>query len=237
MNEKKLDINFEFNNTNINLAVFNKSNDKLEYYKEYPYLSYFNNYNELNFEKLDKLLEDCIFEIEKSTKEFLKDVYLIVETAESTSIQISVRKNNEGNTIGKEDAIYLIQDAKQQLLRSNHELGIMHIIVENYILDDVKHNFLPINQKCKKFSIDIKFICFPKDLKKNFEDLFAKHQININRFISLNYLNEFNFINIDKNSCERGRDIIKGINKQEVVLVPKELKKKGFFERLFYLFK
>ena len=88
---------------------------------------------------------------------------------------------------------------------------------------------MPINKKCKKFSIDIKFICFPKDLKKNFEDLFSKHQINIHRFISLNYLNEFNFINIDKNSCERGRDIIKGINKQEVVLVPKELKKKGFF--------
>ena len=96
---------------------------------------------------------------------------------------------------------------------------------------------MPINQKCKKFSIDIKFICFPKDLKKNFEDLFSKHQININRFISLNYLNEFNFINIDKKNCERGRDIIKGINKQEVVLVPKELKKKGFFERLFHLFK
>ena len=91
MSEKKLDIYFEFNNTNINLAAFNKNNDKLEYYKEFPYLSYFNNYNELNFEKLDKLLEDCIFEIEKSTKEFLKDVYLIVETAESTSIQISVR--------------------------------------------------------------------------------------------------------------------------------------------------
>ena len=146
-------------------------------------------------------------------------------------------KNLSSDHQGKLHAVYLIQDAKQQLLRSNHDLRIIHIIVENYILDDVKHNFLPINQKCKKFSIDIKFICFPKDLKKNFEDLFSKHQININKFISLNYLNEFNFINIDKNNCERGRDIIKGINKQEVVLVPKELKKKGFFERLFHLFK
>ena len=34
MNEKKLDIYFEFNNTNLNLAAFNKTSDKLEYYKE-----------------------------------------------------------------------------------------------------------------------------------------------------------------------------------------------------------
>ena len=56
MNEKKLDIYFEFNNTNLNLAAFNKTSDKLEYYKEQPYLSYFNNYKELNFEKIDKLI-------------------------------------------------------------------------------------------------------------------------------------------------------------------------------------
>ncbi len=237
MSEKKFDIYFEFNNKNLNLAAFDKSTDKLDYYKEYPYLSYFDNYKELNFEKLDKFLEDSVFEIEKSTKEFLKDVYLIIETPDSTSIQMSVRKNNEGNKIGKEDAIYLIQDAKQQLLRSNYDMEIIHIIVENYTLDEVKYNFLPINQRCKKFSTDIKFICFPKDLKKNFEYLFSKHQINIIRFISLNYLNEFNFKNNDQNNCEKGRDIIKGINKQEVVLIPKELKKKGFFERLFHLFK
>ena len=237
MSEKKFDIYFEFNNKNLNLAAFDKSTDKLDYYKEYPYLSYFDNYKELNFEKLDKLLEDSVFEIEKSTKEFLKDVYLIIETADSTSIQMSVRKNNEGNKIGKEDAIYLIQDAKQQLLRSNYDMEIIHVIVENYTLDEVKYNFLPINQRCKKFSTDIKFICFPKNLKKNFKYLFSKHQINIIRFISLNYLNEFNFKNNDQNNCEKGRDIIKGINKQEVVLIPKELKKKGFFERLFHLFK
>tara|TARA_Y100000741_G_scaffold360665_1_gene343273 strand:- start:297 stop:1010 length:714 start_codon:yes stop_codon:yes gene_type:complete len=237
MSEKKLDTFFEFNNTNLNIAAFNISNDKLEYYKEYPYLSYFANYKELNFDKINKILEDSIFEFEKSTKEFLKDIYLIVETTEQISIQMSIRKNNEGNLLAKEDAIYLIQDAKQQVLRSNNDLRIIHIIVENYILDGIKHDLLPVNKKCKKFSIDIKFICFPKDLKNNFKNLFFKHQIDINRFISLNYLNEFNFKNIDTNACEKGRYIIKGINKQEVALVPKEHKKKGFFERLFHFFK
>ena len=68
MSEKKFNIYFEFNYSKINLAVFNKINDKLEYYKEQTYESYFNNYKELNFEKLEKILEESILEIGKSTK-------------------------------------------------------------------------------------------------------------------------------------------------------------------------
>ena len=83
MSEKKFDIYFEFNYSKINLAAFNKINDKLEYYKEQTYESYFKNYKELNFEKLEKILEESILEIEKSTKEFVRDIYLIIETPQS----------------------------------------------------------------------------------------------------------------------------------------------------------
>ena len=133
--------------------------------------------------------------------------------------------------------MYLVQDAKQQILKTNKEFGILHIIVENYVLDDIQHQFLPIDQNCNKFSIDAKFICFPKDLLKNFENLFLKQQIFINRFICFNYIKTFNFTDNTKNICELAKDIVNGTNKQEVVLIPKELKKKGFFERLFHFFK
>ena len=81
-----------------------------------------------------------------------------------------LKRNNEGKKIIKEDAVYLVQDAKQQILKSNQDLGILHIIVENYVLDNVQHKFLPLNQKCNNFSIDVKFICFPKDLLKLMEE-------------------------------------------------------------------
>ena len=237
MSEKIFDIYFEFNYSKINLAAFNKISDKLEYYKEQTYKSYFNNYKKLNFEKLEKLLEESILEIEKSTGEFVRDIYLIVETPQSISIKLSVTKNNEGNKIIKEDAMYLVQDAKQQLLKSNQDLGIIHIIVENYVLDDVKYKFLPLEKKCTKFSIDIKFICFPKDLLKSFERLFLKQQIDIIQFVCSNYIKKFDFINKEKNICEYAKDIVQGINKQEVVSIPKEPKRKGFFEKLFHFFK
>jgi len=146
-------------------------------------------------------------------------------------------KNNEGQKIIKQDAMYLVQDAKQQILKSNPDLGIIHILVEKYILDNVEYKFLPLKKKCKNFSINTKFVCFPKDLLKNFEELFFKQQIFINKFICSNYVKKFDFDNNQQNICERSKKIVEGINKQEVVSIPKTIKKTGFFEKLFHFFR
>jgi hypothetical protein len=105
------------------------------------------------------------------------------------------------------------------------------------VLDNIHYKFLPLDINCKKFSFDLKFVCFPKNLLKNFEQLFLKQQILINQFICSNYAKTFDFDNNEKNICERGIEIMKGINKQEVVSIPKTMKKKGFFEKLFHLFR
>ena len=174
MSKKNFDIYLEFNYSKLNLAAFNKLNNQLEYYKEQSYKSYINSDQELNFDELQKLVEINIIEMEKSIDEFVKNIYLIIETPQTMSIQLSVIKNNEGKNITEQDALYLIQDAKQQILKSHLDIRILHIIVENYVYDNVKYKFLPLEKNCKKFSIDVKFICFPKNLLKNFEQLFLK---------------------------------------------------------------
>ena len=236
MSKKNFHIYLEFSHTELNIAAFNKINNKLEYSNQKLYKSYFNN-NELNFDILQNFVEKNILEVEKAIGEFVKDIYLMIETPQSTSINLSVLKNNEGNKITKQDVMYLIQDAKQQILKSNSAIEIIHIISENYNLDDMNHNFLPLDINCKKFSIDIKFICFPKDLLRNFEQLFLKQQIFINKFICSNYVKTFNSKNNEKHICEKGKEIVEGINKQEVVSIPKIIEKTGFFERLFHFFK
>jgi len=237
MSEKSFDIYLEFNYSNLNLAVFNKFNDKIEYYKEHLYKSYIDDEKNLNFEALQKIVENNIFEVEKSIGKFVKDVYLMIETPQSISIRLSVIKNIEGQKISKQDVMYLIQDAKQQILKSNQQIDVLHIIVENYVLDNVEFKFLPLKEKCKKLSIDIKFICFPKDLLKNFELLFLKQQIIINKFICSSYVKSFDFKNDVKILCEKGKKVVEGINKQEVVSIPRTIKKKGFFEKLFHFFR
>ena len=86
----------KINNIPIYLAAFNKLNSQLEYYKEQSYKSYINSDQELNFDELQKLVDQNIIEMEKSIDEFIKDIYLIIETPQTMSIQLSVIKNNEG---------------------------------------------------------------------------------------------------------------------------------------------
>ena len=49
MSEKKFDIYFEFNNKNLNLAAFDKSTDKLDYYKENIFIFY---YKKIEYKKV-----------------------------------------------------------------------------------------------------------------------------------------------------------------------------------------
>ena len=236
MSKKNFDIYLHLSSTKLSIAAFEKFGGHSPFFKEYNCVTNLNK-DQLNFENADKTIEKNIFEIEKKTGEFLNDIYLMIETPESISINLSLLKDNEGKKIEKKIVQYLVQDAKQQILRSHQNKKIIHIIISNYVIDNIVYNYLPLDVNCNKFSIDIKFICFPKNLIKKLEELFNNHQIFINKIICTNYAKSFiqnkSFINI----CESGLKLVQGINKQEVVIVPRKLEKKGFFERLFHFFK
>ena len=236
MSKKNFDICLDVNSKKLSIAAFAKFDSHNIFFKEYDCETNLNK-NRLHFENIKKTIEKSIFEIEKKTGEFLEDIYLMIETPESTSINLSLIKDNEGKKIDKKNVQYLVQDAKQQILRNYHNEKIIHIIITNYLIDNTSYNYLPLNLNCNKFSIDIKFICFPKNLIKKLEELFNSHQIFINKIICSEYAKSFSKNKSYVNVCESGLKLIKGINKQEVVIVPRKLGKKGFFERLFHFFK
>ena len=236
MSKKNFDIFLDLGSKKLSVAAFKKSDSHSFFFKEYDCETNLNK-DKLNFENVKKTIEKNIFEIEKNTGEFLEDIYLMVETSESISINLSLIKDNEGKKIEKKNVQYLIQDAKQQILRNHHTKKIIHIIITNYFIDNKSYNYLPLNLDCNKFSIDIKFICFPINLIKKLEELFNSQQILINKIICSDYAKSFIKNKSYMNICESGLKLIKGINKQEVIIVPRKLEKKGFFERLFHFFK
>jgi hypothetical protein len=236
MSEKFFDVYLNISFDKLMVSVFNKFDGKIIFFKEYNCLTNFNK-NHLNFSNLEKILQNSIREIEKATNSFLNEIYLMIDTEESMPIYLSLIKDNEGNQIDIKNIQYLVQDAKQQILRSYFNKNITHIIIEKYMIDNVEYSYLPLNTSCKRFSIDIKFICFPKHLIKKVEQLFNHHQILINKIICSKYAKKFNINNYESNICKIGFKLNSGLNKQEVVIVPKILSKKGFFEKLFHFFK
>ena len=236
MSKKNFDIYIDLSSNKLSIGAFEKLAGHSTFFKEYNCLTNLNK-NQLNFTNTEKIIEKNIFEIEKETGEFLNDIYLMVETPDSISINLSLIKDNEGKKIEKKNVQYLVQDAKQQILRSHHSKKIIHIIISNYVIDNVVYNYLPLDINCNQFSIDIKFICFPKNLIKKLEEIFNNHEIFINKIICSNYAKSFTKNMPCTNICECGLKLVEGINKQEVVIIPRKLEKKGFFERLFYFFK
>ena len=236
MSKKNFDIYLNLSSTKLSIAAFEKFGGHSPFFKEYNCVTNLNK-DQLNFENADKTIEKNIFEIEKKTGEFLNDIYLMIETPESISINLTLLKDNEGKKIEKKIVQYLVQDAKQQILRYYQSKKIIHIIINNYVIDNIAYNYLPLDINCNKYSIDIKFICFPKNLIKKLEELFNSHQIFINKIICSKYAKFFTKNKSHINVCESGLKLVQGIIKQEVAIVPRKLEKKGFFERLFHFFK
>jgi len=126
----------------------------------------------------------------------------MIDSPDAISIGLSLFKVNDGKKINKNEVQYLIQDAKQQIQKSYPEDNVIHIITTNYKLDENNYNSFPVNESCHKFSIDLIFICFPKLLIKNLENLFIKHDIIIDQILCSSYAKSLHykeqFVSFDK---------------------------------------
>ena len=192
MNKKNFDIYLDLGASKIRAAGFEKNENNQIFFLENNCLTILRN-NQLDLSFTDKILEKTILEIEKKTGEYLNNINLMLDCPDALSISLSISKKNEKNILVKEDIEYLIQDAKQQILNAYQDKNIIHIVINNYKINNVDHNSLPLNIKCNKFSIDIVFICFPKEIIENLEKLFNKHQIQIDNFICTSYAKSFTY--------------------------------------------
>ena len=159
----------------------------------------------------------------------------MVEQENSYNIDLSIKKNFENKIIDKKNIEYLIQDLRQQLLTNNPDKKFIHILVKKCIVDSEEYNIIPIGNKCKNFIIDLSFIHIPKKLLNELERLFSEHQMFINKVICTNYAKTLIVTEFD-NLSKAGLNIIKGSNLNEIGVIPKKIKKIGFFEKLFHIF-
>ena len=216
----------------IAISVYDKPNLKKLYYKEVINI---NEKKDFKFEIVDDFLEKNIFEIEKKLKNFIEHINLIVESIEFLTIQISVKKNNYGKKISKDNLIYLLNEAKDECKETISDRKITHMLIDNYFIDKKNYSFLPIDHKCDFISLDIRFVCLSKNYIRDIEKILKKYQISINNILQTDYIRSFQKEN-QNDLFLIAMKIIEGYNKNEVLIVPKESKNKGFFERFFNFF-
>tara|TARA_Y100000816_G_scaffold288820_1_gene274132 strand:+ start:1376 stop:2080 length:705 start_codon:yes stop_codon:yes gene_type:complete len=230
------DSNFEvflfFSPEKILLSVNRKTDFKLIFKDEFFFEG---KPNHLNFDRLNLFLNENVFKVEKILGTFVEKINVILETKDFLNLQISVKQNDYNENINSDIILYLIKSAKYQCEKTIQNMKIIHILIDRYLIDDVHFTKLPLNQKCKNFSLDISFICLPDELIKDIEKTLKNFQISVSRILSGSYIDKFSN-DRDTNFFKMTSKIISGYNKNEVNLVNKTPKNEGFFEKFFNLF-
>ena len=233
-----MDKNFDFDTylfispNKIIISINNKKSFETIYKKE---KSFNNLANNIPYEKFDEFLNDNIFLIEKDLKNFIKKINLIVKSENFFPIQISLKQNNYDKMISQQNLNYLLNEAKNQCKKSMQEKKIIHMLIDNYLIDNKHFNYLPEQIRCRSFSLDVSFICLELSLVEKFEKILKKYQISLNQILDANYIESF-FNKEDEDIFNMGNKIINGLNVNEVKMISKKIQKNGLFERFFNLF-
>ncbi len=190
----------------------------------------------INYLELDKFLNDNIFKIEKKLDYFIKKILVIIDLDQFFLVDLSIKKKDFENSINLKSLSHLLYEAKESCKKTINEKRIIHFIIKNYKIDNKNYVLLPKNLNYKSFSIDLNFICLSNYTIKNLEEILNKYQISLDQIVSASYIREFLDNKENENIFQMTKKILSGHNPNEVTLVNKSTKNKGFFEKFFNFF-
>ena len=214
------------------IFLFDKKNLKILYKNM---LKLENEIDFLNLENLSNFLDANIFKIEKLADNFIKNIVLIIDSDKNSYINICIKKKNYENLINYKNLEIALTETKDLFKENYQKQNIMHMIVENYSINGKNYSSFINDIKGDYLSLEVNFISIPNNFELILDKILEKYQIKIDKFLDGKYLieqskdNKFELPNI-------ANKIINGYNQNEVILVPKNLKNKGFFENFFQLF-
>jgi len=159
-------------------------------YKDYILVN--ENPDILDFKVVESFLDNQIITIEKSLNKFVNKIYIILASDEFLDINLSIKKENHKSFLEKENVNSLINDAKNQFLSTTENMKLIHVIVDNYIIEEKRYQTFPDRIRCDNFCITLKIVCIKRDFLKDLEKILERYQVSISRIISYNYLKSQN---------------------------------------------
>jgi K+ transporter len=202
-------------------------------YKEEIYLE--NNSELIDHTLLHNFLDKNIFKIEKLIGKFLKNIFVIIENTKVLNSSLGIKKKNYTTSINKQFLETSLTELKDIFKENNQSYKIMHFIINKYSIDGVNYNLFENEIDGENMCVEVKFISIPNILMKEISHVLEKYQIKVDRFFDRNYINNFSALDSLDLSIVAS-NLKNGQNHNEIGLVPKNHKIKGFFEKFFQLF-
>ncbi len=207
-----------------NQKIFSENEIKFKYKNE-----------KIILENLDLFLGKNIFKIEKFTGRFIKSVNLITESKEFNNLLLGLKKKNYEKNLNKNYLENLLTEAKDLIQDSYQDYKIIHILINKLKINEKIYSKFIEGLKCDQLCLEIQFIFIQNKLSLEIENILEKYQIKVNKYIDANYLKTY-FKEPEIDIAHLAYRVVSGHNESEVSIVPKNIRKTGFFERFFQLF-
>jgi len=214
------------------IYLFNKKNLKNIYEKK---ITFNNQKDYIDLNSLDKFLEGNIFKIEKLSKNFIKNIFLIIENKEIHQINFGIKKKNYENIISTRLLQNILIDAKDLFKENYQNENIMHILINRYFENGNYHSTFNNKFKGDYLCIEFQLIFISSNFISEINKVLRKYQVALAGCLDGHYIKKF-FKDEKVEYSEMIYKIRTGINENEVKLISKNFKKTGFFERFFQLF-
>ena len=193
-----------------------------------------NNFNFIEFSELKKFLDKNIFKIETLIGTFIKNIFLIIDNKNNLVINLGNKKRLE-NKINKEILKNTLIKLKNLINENYKNQTIMHILINNQLVYDDNENSLIENKDTNHQYLELNFITLSNDLVINLNKVLQNYQIKISKFIDGKYVKDY-FKDNELELSLATHKLINGFNNNEVIIVPKNTKNQGFFEKFFNVF-
>ena len=217
---------------NLHLSYFNSEEDNSNHQKKYLMPDTLD--DNLNFTILTKFILEKVKDFEKDVGSFIEKVNLITD-AKYNQFSLSIKNKYNSNQIKETDIIRLISDAKQLIVRNNKNCFILHILVDQYVIDGKKYFEFPENLDYKEFIVDLSFITINNSTVKMLNRILKECNIEVKKIISHQYSSRF-ADKKDLSPCTAAKKVIDGINPLEVKTYNLKAKTQGLFEKMFNFF-
>ena len=167
---------------NLKLGIFNNE-DK----------SIYSSKQKIN-DTLEKSLNILVRDAEKYLSSHIDDVVVLYDSPKYYSLEISIKKVFDYNTSIKKIYNDLIQEAHFLISQNNFKDQIIHLIINNIIVDDNKTlDKITDDIKVKSLVLEIKFICLNKILIESITNKFKNNNLKLSNLYCTSYVKIYSY--------------------------------------------
>ena len=172
----------DFGSKNLRLGVFDQSSERI--YSSNAKIAEFDE-NKGSEKSLNQLIRDA----EKKLSTHLVDVNILYDTSKFNFIDLSIKKSFDQPTLISKHYDSLLEEANFIISENNFKDQVIHIIVNNIIIDgNKKIEVISDEIKIKFLILEIKFICLNKSLISIISNEFKKNNLNISNIYCSSYV-------------------------------------------------